>query len=144
MIPGVPRSSCLELHSVSSFDSDILIPVGRQRTGSEPPSREPRMSDSHTAERRSKSAVASERSRRIGTRAICCVVFAMCIGTISTPKAGGPSQSSPERVALRRPTLTDAQSLFYNARYEEAAGLALALRVSDAEDLASVELRSSA
>jgi len=68
----------------------------------------------------------------------------MCIGTIGNPKAGGPSQASPERVALRRPTLTDAQSLFYNARYEEAAGLALALRVSDTEDLARVELRSSA
>jgi hypothetical protein len=68
----------------------------------------------------------------------------MCIGTIGNPKAGGPSQPGPERVALSRPTLTDAQSLFYNARYEEAAGLALALRVSDTEDLATVELRSSA
>ena len=68
----------------------------------------------------------------------------MCIGTIGNPKAGGPSQSSPARVALSRPTLIDAQSLFYNARYEEAAGLALALRASDTEDLASVELRSSA
>jgi hypothetical protein len=102
------------------------------------------MSDFHTAERHSKSAVASERSRRIGTRDICCVVVAMCIGMIGNPKAGGPSQVSPERVALSRPTLTDAQSLFYNARYEEAAGLALALRVSDTEDLASVELHSSA
>jgi hypothetical protein len=68
----------------------------------------------------------------------------MCIGTISSPKAGGPCQSSPERAALSRPTLTDAQSLFYNAHYEAAAGLALALRVSDTEDLASDELRSSA
>ncbi len=100
------------------------------------------MSDSHTAERHSKSAVASERPRRIGTRDICCIVVAMSIGTIGNPKAGG--QSSPERVALSRPTLTDAQSLFYNARYEEAAGLAHALRVSDTEDLASVELHSSA
>lgn len=101
------------------------------------------MSDFHTAARHSKSA-ASDRSRPIGTRDICCVVFAMCIGTISNPEAGGPSQSGPERVALSRPTLTDAQSLFYNARYEEAAGLALAVRVSDTDDLASVELRSSA
>ena len=68
----------------------------------------------------------------------------MWIVTIGNPKAGGPSQPGPERVAISRPTLTDAQSLFYNARYEEAAGLALALRVSDTEDLASVELRSSA
>ena len=68
----------------------------------------------------------------------------MCIGTIGNPKAGGPSQSTPERVALSRPTLTDAQSLFYNARYEEAAGVARALRVSDTDDLASLELRSSA
>jgi hypothetical protein len=65
----------------------------------------------------------------------------MGIGTMS---AGGRSQSSPERAGLDRPILTDAQSLFYNARYEAAAALALALRVSDTEDLANDELRSSA
>jgi hypothetical protein len=101
------------------------------------------MSDSHNAERHSKSAFGPDPSRRIGARDIC-VVVAIGIGTITNPMAGGPSQSSPERAALDRPTLTDAQMLFYNARYEAAAALALALRVSDTDDLARAELRSSA
>jgi len=46
--------------------------------------------------------------------------------------------------ALKRLTFTDAQSLFYNARYAEAADLALALRASEAQDLANDELRTSA
>jgi hypothetical protein len=73
-------------------------------------------------------------------------VVAVCVGAITSPQAGGPSQSSPDRAALpvERPTFTDAQRLFYNARYEAAAALTLALRVPDTEDLASVELRSSA
>jgi tetratricopeptide (TPR) repeat protein len=59
----------------------------------------------------------------------CAVVAAVCIGAVATPRAL---------------TLTDAQSLFYNARYEAAAALTLALRSSDTEDLASHELRTSA
>lgn len=72
------------------------------------------------------------------------VVVAVCVGAVTSPRAGGPSQSSPERPALplELPTFADAQSLFYNARYEAAAALTRALRVS--EDLASDELRSSA
>jgi hypothetical protein len=75
---------------------------------------------------------------------MCFVVVAMCIGTIGHPQAGEPSQSATERAALDRLTLADAQRLFYNARYEAAAALALALRVADGHDLASDELRSSA
>jgi hypothetical protein len=77
-------------------------------------------------------------------RAIGCLVVAMCIGAIT--QAGGPAQSAPERAALPLdgPTLADAQRLFYNARYEAAGALALALRVPDVEDLANDELRSSA
>ena len=73
-------------------------------------------------------------------------MIAACIGAVSAPQAGGPSQATPERAALplERSTLTDAQSLFYNAHYEAAAALTLALRGSNAEDLASLELRSSA
>jgi hypothetical protein len=41
-------------------------------------------------------------------------------------------------------TLTDAQNHFYNARYEAAAALTLALRGSEPEDLANDELRTSA
>jgi len=70
----------------------------------------------------------------------------VCIGAISSPHATGLAQSAPEHAALPldRPTLDDAQRLFYNARYEAAAALALALRASDVHDLASDELRSSA
>lgn len=57
-----------------------------------------------------------------------------------------PAQSSPERGAtsIERPTFADAQRLFYNARYLAAASLTLTLRASDAADLASDELRTSA
>jgi len=65
------------------------------------------------------------------------------VGAVSNAQANGPGQSNPEH-ALERPTLADAQSLFYNGRYEAAAALTLALRVSDIEDLGSDELRSSA
>ena len=41
-------------------------------------------------------------------------------------------------------TFTDAQRLFYNARYEAAAALALDSRTAETADLASYELRSSA
>jgi len=99
------------------------------------------------AEQHSNSAVGPDRSRRIGAQGIgCLVVIAVCVGAVTRPQAGGPSQSSPERAALplERPTFADAQSLFYNARYEAAAALTLALRSSDIEDLASDELRTSA
>jgi hypothetical protein len=74
------------------------------------------------------------------------VVIALCVRAVTSPQASGPAQSSPELSALplEPPTLADAHSLFYNARYEAAAALTLALRVSDTEDLASDELRSSA
>ncbi len=41
-------------------------------------------------------------------------------------------------------TLTDAYRLFYNARYEEAAALATALRSSGTQDLENDEVRTSA
>lgn len=43
-----------------------------------------------------------------------------------------------------KPSLADAQRLFYNARYEEAAALALALRTSVPQDLANDEVRTTA
>jgi len=75
---------------------------------------------------------------------MCGVVVAMCIGTMTNPGASGSFQSSSERPALDRLTLSDAQRLFYNARYDAAAALALDLRVSDTQDLPNDELRSSA
>jgi hypothetical protein len=79
-------------------------------------------------------------------RAIGGLVVAVCLGAIASPLASGPAQSAPEHTAipLDHPTLTDAQRLFYNARYEAAGALALALRVPDIDDLANDELRSSA
>jgi hypothetical protein len=79
-------------------------------------------------------------------RAIGGLVVAVCIGAIACPQASGSAQSAPEHAALplNVPALTDAQRLFYNARYEAAGALALALRVPDTEDLANDELRSSA
>ena len=41
------------------------------------------------------------------------------------------------------PTLSDAQSLFFNARYDTSAALALELRNADPDDLAIWELRTS-
>jgi len=57
-----------------------------------------------------------------------------------------PSLASnhPADPALKRLTFTDAQHLFYNAQYAEAADLALALRDSETQDLANDELRTSA
>src|SRR5438093_3186750 len=79
-------------------------------------------------------------------RAIGALVVALCIGAISIPQATAPAQSAPEQAALPldHQTLIDAQRLFYNARYEAAGALALALRTPDVEDLANDELRSSA
>ena len=42
------------------------------------------------------------------------------------------------------PALADAQRAFFNARYQAAADLALALQASDAEALAPYEVRTSA
>jgi hypothetical protein len=55
--------------------------------------------------------------------------------------AGGVCVGS--RVKAESPTLSDAQSLFFNAQYDAAAGLALELRSSDPDDLAIWELRTS-
>ena len=53
------------------------------------------------------------------------------------------AQLAPPAQAEAR-TLADAQRLFYNARYEEAAALALALRASGTQDLANDEVRTTA
>src|SRR5436190_14462711 len=47
-------------------------------------------------------------------------------------------------VQVPAPTLTDAYRLFYNARYEEAAALAMALRAAGGQDLENDEVRTSA
>jgi len=79
-------------------------------------------------------------------RAIGGLIVAVCIGAITGAQASAPAQSDLEHAALPldHQTLTDAQRLFYNARYEAAASMALALRVPNTDDLANDELRSSA
>jgi len=65
-------------------------------------------------------------------------VFALVIApAIAAGVSAGPS------VKAASPTLSDAQSLFFNARYDAAAELALELRSSDPDDLAIWELRTS-
>lgn len=57
------------------------------------------------------------------------------------------AQSSIERLAALRvepPRLAEAQRLFYNARYQAAATLALEHRATESVDLANYELRTSA
>jgi len=74
------------------------------------------------------------------------VFLAVGLGAVACLQAGAEaSQSVPQdrSAALDQPTLTDAQRLFYNARYEEAAALSLALRSSEPEDLAAYEIRTS-
>jgi hypothetical protein len=57
--------------------------------------------------------------------------------TVATGVCAGP------RVNAASPTLSDAQSLFFNARYNASAELALELRTADPDDLAIWELRTS-
>ncbi len=79
-------------------------------------------------------------------RLFCVVVAALCIRGMTSAQVIGPVPSNPAHAAvpLEGPTFTDAQRLFYNARYEAAAALTLALRAPDSDDPASYELRSSA
>ncbi|HEX9368925.1 MAG TPA: hypothetical protein VF921_20005 [Vicinamibacterales bacterium] len=65
--------------------------------------------------------------------AVCCAAAAAAIA-VAPIEAAQPD----------RPTLADAQRLFYNAHYEEAAALALSLRAQDGQDLASDEVRTTA
>ena len=80
-----------------------------------------------------------------GARGLCCALV-VGLGTVAGLLAGDEApQSSPERAALQEPpTFITAQHHFYNARYEAAAALTLALRSSAPADLANDELRSSA
>src|SRR5260221_10210214 len=65
--------------------------------------------------------------------AVCCAAAAAAIA-VAPIEAAQPD----------RPTLADAQRLFYNAHYEEAAALAASLRAQDGQDLASDEVRTTA
>jgi hypothetical protein len=64
---------------------------------------------------------------------ICCAAAAAIV--VMPVRAAG----QPEH-----PTLPDAQRLFYNARYDEAAALALSMRAAGGQDLANDEVRTTA
>jgi hypothetical protein len=55
-----------------------------------------------------------------------------------------PTVGNPVSLPIGAPTFGDAQNHFYNARYQAAAALTLALRDSQPQDLANDELRTSA
>ena len=97
--------------------------------------------------RRSSRVAGPEGSPRIGAQGLFwALVVAVGLGAVTSLQARqGPLQSSPEAAGpVERLTLIDAQGLFYNAQYEAAAALALALRSSEMQDLANDELRTSA
>jgi hypothetical protein len=73
----------------------------------------------------------------------CGLVAVVCACGVPGLQARPQTHAEEASVSLE-PTLEDAQSHFYNARYQAAADLALALRSSNTEDLANDELRSSA
>jgi hypothetical protein len=56
----------------------------------------------------------------------------------------GVCAAQPAAEESVRPTLADAQRSFYNARYEEAAALTVALHAEAPEELATYELHTSA
>jgi hypothetical protein len=66
-------------------------------------------------------------------QAVCCALAAAAM--LTTPLRAAQSDA---------PTLADAQRLFYNARYEESAALALSLRAAGTYDLANDEVRTTA
>jgi tetratricopeptide (TPR) repeat protein len=72
------------------------------------------------------------------------VAIASAVGAAAWDAAAWHVGRDPPSTPLNGQTLADAQSLFYNARYEEASALTLALRSADPEDLAVYELRTSA
>jgi hypothetical protein len=84
--------------------------------------------------------------RRAALAACCTLALTMTGVATARAQKAPPALASAlaADAAIKRLTFTDAQGLFYNARYAEAADLALALRDSETHDLANDELRTSA
>jgi hypothetical protein len=74
------------------------------------------------------------------------VIVAGLYGSASYQARNEGASAVGKQVSLSvgSPTFSDAQNHFYNARYEAAAALTLALRGSQPQDLANDELRTSA
>jgi hypothetical protein len=81
-------------------------------------------------------------------RIILAIVVTIVGASLGTSPYSNGAAAQPLRDEPTAPragaSLRDAQHLFFNARYDAAAGLALALRSSDPADLAACELRASA
>jgi hypothetical protein len=74
-------------------------------------------------------------------KAAVCVAMAVCIHATVLSAQAGPDYDA---AGGAEPTLADAQQLFYNAHYEDAAAVMLALQASDPDNLANDEMRTSA
>jgi hypothetical protein len=72
------------------------------------------------------------------------IVVALCAATAMSAAAAAKPLSGRAAPQVDRPTLADAQELFYNAHYEAAAAMTLALQAADPDNLANDELRTSA
>jgi len=71
-------------------------------------------------------------------------VLIIAAESVVSTRWSAAGQSLDDRsVEESRPTLPDAQRLFFNARYDDAAVSTLALRSADPKDLAACELRTS-
>jgi hypothetical protein len=71
--------------------------------------------------------------------AVTAAMTALLMGSVATPSSADPSSNA---AWLNR--LDEAQRQFYSGRYDVAASLALDVRSADPENLAALELRSSA
>jgi hypothetical protein len=74
------------------------------------------------------------------------VILRAAIAVVSLAGAAAHSGVAQDTPGVRhaRSTLEDAQTHFYNGRYDDAAALALELRPADPDNLAVYELRTSA
>jgi hypothetical protein len=72
------------------------------------------------------------------------IVAGLCASTSHQANSDLSATVGNQSLPTGAPTLSDAQNHFYNARYEAAATLTLALRGSEPQDLANDELRTSA
>ena len=80
--------------------------------------------------------------RRPAPAFLACAAALVLSGAAAPLFAQAPDGDEPGPAAA--PLLEEAQRLFYNARYEEAAAAALAARAVDPASLASYEIRTSA
>ena len=74
------------------------------------------------------------------------MVWTVVVAVLTLVLAGNrrDPQAPPQATGAPAQTLADAQRLFYNGRYEDAASLVMTLRAAGIDELAGYELRTSA